>query len=151
MGETSQGKIKTNSVASSKVETLSIIDAAQKFFRHPAARLPAACNQMNAPCNQLRNKKVRQCAWFLRLDVGQGLPMQETFPCSYYGALVTRGQVAHYKYLSRPCWQMYGKGFTVVKSFYLYCFSLLSAHVISGQWLIRLAQFRDFPLSWDHL
>ena len=48
MGETSQGKIKTNSVASSKVETLSIIDAAQKFFRHPAARLPAACNQMNA-------------------------------------------------------------------------------------------------------
>ena len=93
MGETSQGKIRTNSEASSKVETLSIIDAAQKFFRHPAARLPAACNQMNAPCKQLRNKKVLQCAWSLRLDVGQGLLMQETFPCSCYGALLTRGQV----------------------------------------------------------
>ena len=62
MGETSQGKIRTNSEASSKVETLSIIDAAQKFFRHPAASLLAACTQMNAPLKQLRSKKLPQCA-----------------------------------------------------------------------------------------
>ena len=93
MGETIQGKIRTNSEASSKVETLSIIDEAQKFFRHPAASLLAACTQMNAPLKQLRSKKLPQCAWSIRRDVGQGLHMQETFHCGCYGALVARGQV----------------------------------------------------------
>ena len=55
IGETSQGKIRTNSEVGSKIQTLSIIDAAQKSFRDWAARLPAACNQMNAPCKQLRS------------------------------------------------------------------------------------------------
>ena len=57
-GETSQGKIRTNSERSSNVETLSIIPAAQKFFRDRTVRLPAAHNQMNVPCKQLRSKKV---------------------------------------------------------------------------------------------
>ena len=42
MGEISPGKIRTNSVASSKVKTPSIIDAAQEFFRDRAARLHAS-------------------------------------------------------------------------------------------------------------
>ena len=59
MGEISPGKIRTNSVASSKVKTPSIIDAAQEFFRDRAARLHASRNQMNTLCKQLRSKKVR--------------------------------------------------------------------------------------------
>ena len=93
MGETSQRKIRNNPEASSKVETLSIIDAAQKFFRGRTATLNAACNHMNALLKQLQNKKLPQCAWSIRRDVGQGLRMQQAFPCSCYGALVVRGQV----------------------------------------------------------
>ena len=92
MGETSQRKIRTNLEASSKVETLSIFNAAQKFFRERTARLNAACNQMNAPLKQLRSKKLPQCVWTIRRDVGQGLRMQETFHCGCYGVLLARGQ-----------------------------------------------------------
>ena len=93
MGEASQRKIRNNPEASSKVETLSIIDAAQKFFRDRTATLNAACNHMNALLKQLQSKKLPQCAWSIRRDVGQGLRMQQAFPCSCYGALVVRGQV----------------------------------------------------------
>ena len=93
MGETSQRKIRNNPEASSKVETLSIIDAAQKFFRDRTATLNAACNHMNALLKQLQSKKLPQCAWSIRRDVGQGLRMQQAFSCSCYGALVVRGQV----------------------------------------------------------
>ena len=93
MGETSQRKTRNNPEASSKVETLSIIDAAQKFFRDRTATLNAACNQMNALLKQIQSKKLPQCAWSIRRDVGQGLRMQQAFPCSCYGALVVRGQV----------------------------------------------------------
>ena len=93
MGETSQRKIRTNLEASSKVETLSIFNAAQKFFRERTARLNSACNQMNAPLKQLRSKKLPQCVWTIRRDVGQGLRMQQAFPWSCYGVLVVRGQV----------------------------------------------------------
>ena len=93
MAETSQGKLRTNLEASSKVETLTIIDAGQKIFRDRTARFNAACNQMNAPLKQLRSKKLPQCAWSIRRDVGQGLRMQETFHCGCYVALVARGQV----------------------------------------------------------
>ena len=92
MGETSQRKIRTNLEASSKVETLSIFNAAQKFFRERTARLNAACNQMNALLKQLQSKKLPQCVWSIRRDVGQGLHLQETFHCGCYGALVARGQ-----------------------------------------------------------
>ena len=113
MGETSQRKIRTNLEASSKVETLSIFNAAQKFFRERTTRLNAACNQMNALLKQLQSRKLPQCVWSIRRDVGQGLHMQETFHCGCYGALVARGPNfgtywSHYKYLSRPSWQMFG-------------------------------------------
>ena len=93
MGETSQRKIRTNLEASSKVETLSIFNAAQKFFRERTARLNAACNQMNALLKQLQSRKLPQCVWSIRRDVGQGLDMQETFHCGCYGALVARGRI----------------------------------------------------------
>ena len=49
-------EIRTNSEAASKVETLSVIDAAQKFFRdQEVARLPTAWNLMNAPRKQLQS------------------------------------------------------------------------------------------------
>ena len=56
VGEKSQGKISTNSEAASKVETLSVIDAAQTFFRdQEAARLPTAWNLMNVPRKELQS------------------------------------------------------------------------------------------------
>ena len=48
---------------------------------------------MNAPCEQLQSMKGPQCAWSIRRDVGQGLHMVKMFPCSSYGALLTRGMV----------------------------------------------------------
>ena len=45
---------------------------------------------MNAPCEQLQGMKGPQCAWSIRRDVGQGLHMVKMFPCSSYGALLTR-------------------------------------------------------------
>ena len=72
MGETSQRKIRNNPETSSKAEIFSIMDAAQKFLRDRTARLPAASNQMNAPCKQPRSKKVPHCAWSIRRDIGQG-------------------------------------------------------------------------------
>ena len=47
----------------------------------------------NAPCKQLRSMKGPQCAWSIRQDVGQGLRMLETFPCSCYGLPLARAQV----------------------------------------------------------
>ena len=54
MGETSQGNIRTVSHGSNKVETLSIIDVAQKFLRDWAVSLPATCNQMNGSSYEVR-------------------------------------------------------------------------------------------------
>ena len=56
--KTSQWKIRTNSDGSTKIQKLSNIDVAQIFLTEEAARLPATCNQMSAPCKQLRSKKV---------------------------------------------------------------------------------------------
>ena len=56
VSEKSQGKIRTNSEAASKVEALSVIDAVQRFFKdEEAARLPTAWNLMNAPRKQLQS------------------------------------------------------------------------------------------------
>ena len=55
MGETSQRKIRTNSEGSSKVETLSIVDVAQKFLRYWAAKV--TCNLQPGECPVLAATK----------------------------------------------------------------------------------------------
>ena len=55
MGETSQRKIRTNSEGSSKVETLSIVDVAQKFLRYWAAKV--ICNLQPGECPVLAATK----------------------------------------------------------------------------------------------
>ena len=76
---------------------------------------------MNAPCAQLRSKKVPHCALSIRQDAEQVLHMQEVFPCSCYGSFLANAvgsQVSldihlcfvptflankvRYKYLPRP-------------------------------------------------
>ena len=57
----------------SKFKTLSSSHVALKLLRDRAPRLTATCNQMNAPCEQLRSKKDPHGAWFIRRDVGQDL------------------------------------------------------------------------------
>ena len=61
---------------------------------------------MNAPLEQLRSMKGRQCAWYIRRDVVQDLHLLETFPCRRYGTPLARGHVlesAHaYLFMSIP-------------------------------------------------
>ena len=72
---------------------MNTIHVALKFIRDPAARLTETCNQVHALCEQLRSKKDRHCAWSIQQDVIQALRMQKAIPCSWYGALLVRGQV----------------------------------------------------------
>ena len=162
-------KIRTNSEASSKVETLSIIDAAQKLFRDPAARLPAACNQMNALLKQLRSTKGYQCAWSIRKDVDQCLPMQETFPCSCYSALLARAQVllspracpvifsteiSHVqsslqipvKAFLTDVWNR-AKGFTFVKLFIVFSIVIWARHI--GTMIDSVGAVQGFPSQYS--
>ena len=56
------------------------------------ASLTATCNQMNAPCEQLRSKKVPHWTSPTPRDVGQVLRKKKTVPCSCYGALLSKEQ-----------------------------------------------------------
>ena len=114
-------------------------------------------------------KKVPQCAWSNGLLLGQCICMYEIFPCSCYHIILASEQVLQsagacllifftegwhvesslqisVKVLLKNTWNIL-KGFIFVKSLYLWCFSLLSGHVISGQWSIGLAHFRYISLS----
>ena len=118
-------------------------------------------------------KKVPQCAWSNGLLLGQCICMYEIFPCSCYHIILASEQVLQsagacllifftegwhvesslqisVKAFLTNTWNIL-KGFIFVKSLYLRCFSLLSGHVISGQWSIGLAHFRDISLNFDHL
>ena len=53
--------------------------------------LNATCNQMNAPCEQLRSKKVPHCAWSIQRNVGHVLRISEKIPLQLL--LYTSGQV----------------------------------------------------------
>ena len=132
MGETSQGKIRNNPEASSKAEIFSIIDAAQKFFRDRTARLPAVSNHMNAPCKQLRSKKVPHCAWSIRRDIGQHLRMLKTFHNGSYDAPLARGQVLE---SARACLFMSFSNFCTEELASNLCRGLIS---ISVEWRKRL-------------
>lgn len=145
--ETSQGKKRTKSERSTKVETLSIIDVAQTFLRDLVARLPETWNQVNATCKQLRSTKFPQCAWSIRRDL-------ETFPVGNIPWQLIRcisGQGGAYPFIFfTEVWRVdssleksvkaflidqwnRAKGFNFFKSLYLQCFSLLSGQVISDQ------------------
>ena len=86
-------KPNTNIQWISKLETISVFHVELKWFRDRAAILTATCNQINGPCEQLPSKKTPHSAWSIGRDVGEVLHMQETFSCSYYGALLARWQV----------------------------------------------------------
>ena len=169
MGETSQRKIRNNPEASSKVETLSIIDAAQKFFRDRTATLNAACNHMNALLKQLQSKKLPQCAWSIRRDVGQDLFLQKIFLASatvhFWLVGSSSSQLSHTfrvfsnfsrievlleisakTFLTSLC--NGAKDFTFIKLPYLYCFH---GHVIFGQRFTTLLRLWKFSLSFYHL
>ena len=82
-----------------------------KLLRKGAARRTATWSQMNAPCKQLRSMKGPQCAWSIRRDVGQGLRMLETFPCSCYGLPLARAQVLE---STRACLFMFVANFCAI-------------------------------------
>ena len=116
------------------------------------------------------------CAWSIRRDVGQSLRTQEGTPCSCYRALLVRFLICSDLRVSwsmptylftevagiersieisikafLTCLLNGAKGFTFTKSTYLQRFSVLSRHVVSGQGLINLMQFKKFPLGFYHL
>ena len=119
-------KINTNFQWISKLETMSVFHVELKWFRDRAARLTATCNQIDAPCEQLPSKKAPDCAWSIQQDVGQGLRMQETFSCSYYGALLATQQVLksvgiwRILALLRLLWER-EKDFRLVSGSHLHC------------------------------
>ena len=92
-----------------------------KFLKNQAAMLTTTCNAINAPSQQLLNKKCPWCVCFITLDVSQILHMQKTFSWSCCGAFLARMQIlesaggylliyfsgfcvyrAYKKYLARP-------------------------------------------------
>ena len=79
---------------------MAVLSLLVKFLRKQAAKLTATCSQMTAPCEQLQSMKCRHCAWSFWRELGQGLHMLETFPCSCYTGLLARGQVLK---SARPC------------------------------------------------
>ena len=55
---------------------------------------------MNAPCEQVNSKKVSDCAWSIRGDVGQVSRKRKTFSCSCKGNFWPGGSSS--SWLSRP-------------------------------------------------
>ena len=109
-------------------------------------RLTATWNQMNAPCEKLRSKKSPPFSWLIPRDIGQGYANLSSLPNS-----------AHRELTKNICQNFIGMSvewnkrlqFCQITGFIV--FSALSENVISGQWLISLTQFRNFPLSCYHL
>ena len=109
-------------------------------------RLTATCNQMNAPCEKLRSKKSPPFSWLIPRDVGQGYANLFFLPNSAHREL-TKNICQNFIDMSVE-WNKRLQ-FCQITGFIV--FSALSENVISGQWLISLTQFRNFPLSCYHL
>ena len=142
-------------------------------MRGKTTRLTATCNQMNTLCKKLASKKGPQCACSVLQDVCLRLLMHETFPGSFYNALLFRGQFLQptgsclFMFFTK-LWhvessleisaktfliglQNRAKHFTFVKLLCLWCWLSLSGHVISGHLFVGLVQFINFPLSHNHI